>query len=115
MEIKIVTDKITADEIRQMAAESYGEMVKAVADIENGIMAVGGEWHADAEALLLDHGSKQMDLWGFNIYPDRPVGQQIEFVSLINIRPRQNNKKMDIGDPQIREKVSQILNKLVIF
>jgi hypothetical protein len=115
MEIKIVTDKITIDEIRQMATESYGEMVKAVADIEQGIMAVGGEWHADAEALLLDQGSKQMDLWGFNIYPDRPVHQQVEFVSLINIRPRQKNRRMDIEDPAIREKISQIVRKLIIF
>jgi len=115
MEIKIVPDKITIDEIRQMATESYGEMVKAVADIEQGIMAVGGEWHADAETLLLEQGSKQFDLWGFNIYPDRLAGQQIEFVSLINIRPRQNNKKMDIENSEIREKISQIFNKLVVY
>lgn len=115
MEIKIVTDKITADEIREMAAESYGEMIKAVADAERGIMAIGGEWHADAEALLLEQGSKQSDLWGFNIYPNRPAGQQIEFVSLINIRPRQNNKNMEIEDPEIRKKIFQIFNKLVIY
>lgn len=113
MGIKLVSDAITIDEVRMIAKETYGEMVKAVADIERGIMAIGGEWHADSEAMLLEAGSDQQNLWGFNIYPDRLPEQQIEFVSLINIRPRQSNRKMEIDDAKIREKISQIVNKLV--
>lgn len=113
MKIVVVKEKITVDEVKRLASESYGEMVKAVVDIENGILAIGGEWHADAEVILLQQGSKQDDLWGFNIYPGRQHQQWIEFVSLINIRPRQNNRKMEIEDAAIREKISHLVNKLV--
>ena len=114
MEIKIIISNIPLAEVVKMAEDGYGEMVKAVADTELGIMAIGGEWHADAEEVLLGQGSKQSELWGFNIYPARSPEQRIEFVSLINIRPLQNNRKMEIEDPEIREKISQIVNKLII-
>jgi hypothetical protein len=60
-------------------------MVKIVVDLRRRTLAGGGEMHADCEALLLAEGSEQGDLWGANWYP---FEQQIEFESLINIRPR---------------------------
>ena len=32
-----------------MAESKFGDMVKAVVDVENGIMAVDGELHADRD------------------------------------------------------------------
>lgn len=113
MEIKIIKNNITTDELKKVAAESFGEMAKAVVDIERRIMALGGELHADGEALLLEQGSKQEDLWGINIYPDKFPDEWIEFTALINIRPVQDNRSMEIQDSQIRGKIIDIVNNLV--
>lgn len=113
MEITIIKDKISREQIRQLAQERFGNMIKAVVDIEQGIMAAGGEWHADAEAVLLQDGSKQENLWGINIYPDNSDESLIAFVSLINIRPRVGNRSMEIQDPVIREKIQGIVTRLI--
>ena len=112
MEIKIVRDKTSLAELMGLAQADFGEMVKAVVDIEKGIIAVGGEWHSDAERILLESDSEQKDLWGINLFPARERGQLIEFTSLINIRPRVGNRTMIIGIPEIKEKISQVVNKL---
>jgi|SRR3989338_3787241 len=112
MEIKIVRDKTSLAELMGLAQADFGEMVKAVVDIEKGIIAVGGEWHSDAERILLESGSEQKDLWGINLFPARERGQFIEFTSLINIRPRAGNRTMSIEIPEIKEKISQVVNKL---
>ncbi len=95
--------------MKQAAAESYGDMVKAVVDVEQKLIALGGEMHADAEALLLERGSKQTDLWGFNIYPDKLPAERLEFSSLINIRPSAGNRGMEIENEEIRKKFKQLL------
>ena len=79
-------------------------------DIERGILAGGGELHADCEAVLLENGSKQVDIWGADWYP---FTQEVGYESLINIRPRQNNRSMEIQDPMIREQVAQIVQQLL--
>lgn len=114
MEIRIVRDKISNDELKTIAEGSFLDFVKAVVDIQKGLMAVGGELHADAEAVLLQHGSRQQDLWGINIFPDKPREQMIEFTSLINIRPRESNKSMEILSDEIRNKIRGIVQKLVV-
>ena len=113
MKIQIIRNKISKEEIAQLAKESFGEMVKAVVDIKKGILAVGGEMHADAELELLDDGSKQGDLWGINLYPNQEKNQWVEFSSLINIRPSIGNRSMNVEDRSIQEKITNIVNKLV--
>ena len=76
-------------------------MVKYVVDVERGIVAIGGEMHADAEAALLEAGSRQADLWGANYYPGRGRDGCIEYTSLINIRPGAGNRGMELLDPNI--------------
>ena len=95
-----------------MAAESFGDMVKAVVDIEKRVMAIGGEMHADAESLLLANSSQQDDLWGINIYPDLPSDERIEYESLINIRPQQN-KSMIVESEEMRKKIKLIIDTLI--
>lgn len=113
---KIVTDekKVTVDELNKMAQAMFGNLVKAVVDIEKEIMVVDAELHADEEALLLEKGSKQEDLWGINLYPEMENEDFVEFDSMINLRPSQNNRSRDVENVEIREKILKIVDQLVI-
>ena len=115
MDIKIIRKKISLQELKEIAALNYGHMVKGVADLGQQIIALGGELHADAESVLLEAGSSQVDLWGFNIYPDKPRKERIEFTSLINIRPSQGNRSIEIKDEKLREKIRNIVDTLVEY
>lgn len=111
--MKIIWEIMTFDELNKMAEERFGTMVKAVVDIEKEIMAVDAELHADEEAELLENGSKQENLWGINIYPEMPKSEWIEFDSMINLRPSQGNRTRGVDKPEIRQKIVEIVNKLV--
>ena len=113
MDIKIIRQKISSQELKKIAALTYIDMVKGVADLNQKIIALGGELHADAESVLLEAGSSQVDLWGFNIYPDKPQKERIEFTSLINIRPSHGNRSIEIKDEKLREKIRNIVDTLV--
>jgi len=91
----------------------YGNLVKAVVDIEKEIMAVDADLHADEEHLLIENGSDQKDLWGINLYPDLTGGDFIEFDSMINLRPSQNNRTRGVDDPKVRKIIVGIVNKIV--
>ncbi len=69
--MKIINDKISIEELKKLASETFGNLVKAVVDVEKEIMAIGGELHAVEEMLLLNSGSKQKNLWGRNLYPEK--------------------------------------------
>ncbi len=112
--MKIVLQTITLDEIREMAAHLYGDMVKAVVDIEKKILAVDSDLHADLEALLIENGFKQKDLWGINLYPDAPAEEFVEFDSMINVRPSQGNRCRGIEDAGIRQKILDVVSKTVL-
>lgn len=113
MEIKLIKEKISKEEIKKAAQDSFGEMVKAVIDIKKEVMALGGELHADANELLIKQGSSQEDIWGINIYPDKSGEDWIEFNSLINIRPSLGNRSIEIQDSDIKKKIREIINKLI--
>jgi hypothetical protein len=112
--MKIIKDKIKITELKQMSEKMFGNLVKAVLDIEKEIMALDAEMHADEEAELLKKGSKQNNLWGINLYPEN-YGKNdfIEFDSMINIRPKQNNRSRGVDDPNLKNKIIKIVNKLV--
>lgn len=114
MPIKIIEQSITISELTELAKERFGDMVKAVVDITRGIMAVGGDLHADEEALLLEYGSQQQDLWGINFYPDKSGDDFIEFDSMVNIRPSQNNRSRGVEDEKIQEQIKQVVGRLII-
>ena len=105
----IVTDKISRKELSDMCGLYGFDMVKAVADINNGILAVDAELHADLERLLLSEGSIQDDLWGFNIYPGEEGDDMVEFDSLINIRTRQNNRTRYVDDENVRNAIYELV------
>lgn len=106
-------NKISVSALREMAKKMFGNLVKAVVDVEKEIMAVDGELHADEQALLLEEGSKQQNIWGINIYPDKIDGDFIEFDSVINIRPSQQNRSRGIENPETSKIVLEIVNKLI--
>jgi len=104
---------ISMDELRRMAAARFGDMVKAVVDIERGIMLLDAEMHADQEAELLADGSRQQDLWGLNLYPDVAEGDWLEFDSMINLRPSFGNRSRGVDDPATRERITALVGRLV--
>ena len=106
-------DPITLDELRSVAGEQFGDMVKAVVDVRQGIMAIGGELHADEETMLLDAGSGQSDLWGINLYPDASGAERVEFDSMINVRPARGNRSRSVEDDAHRERIREIVGRLV--
>jgi len=111
--MKIIEKNIPLGELDNMAKKTFGNLVKAVADVEKQIMAVDAELHADLEALLLEKGSKQKDLWGINIYPELEGEDFIEFDSMINLRPSQGNRSRGVEDAKIRSNIRTIVNKLI--
>ena len=111
--MKIIRDKITLAELDEMASKSFGPLVKAVVDIGKEIMVVDAELHADEEAVLLDEGSEQHNLWGINLYPQEQGENFIEFDSMINLRPSQGNRSRGVDDPAIRERIIALVDKLV--
>lgn len=113
MEPRIVRSPITRQAWEDLTAPPEADLIKVVVDVERSLAAIGGELHADSEQLLLDDGSKQEHLWGANIYPKRPAEEQLEYESMINIRPRAGNRSMEIQDPTIRAAVRTILCRVV--
>jgi Protein of unknown function (DUF5674) len=111
--IRIVSGPVALDEVRQLAADQFGDFVKAVVDVRQDVMAIGGELHADEEAMLLERGSRQADLWGINIYPDRVAAERVEFDSMINVRPAQGNRSRSVDDPGIQDRILDIVARLV--
>lgn len=113
-DITVVKTSVSLGEIKTLAKQRFGDMVKGVVDIKSGIMALGAELHADEEALLLEQGSKQQDLWGINLYPDEFGSEDwIEFDSMINIRPSQGNRSRSVEDPKIQRAITSVVNDLV--
>lgn len=112
MEIRVVLDAISRDELAEIAKQQFGDMVKAVVDVERSIMAISGELHSDEEAVLLDQGSQQRHLWGINLYPDKPVEEWIEFDSMINVRPSASNRSRYIESQNLRDTITRIVNQL---
>ncbi|MFH1890072.1 MAG: DUF5674 family protein [Candidatus Kuenenbacteria bacterium] len=112
--MQIIKDKISIQELKQMSEKMFGDFVKAVVDIEKEIIAVDAQMHADLEKLMLENKAEQKNLWGINLYPEFFNQENfIEFDSMINLRPWQNNRSRGVDDPEIKEKIIRIVNGLV--
>ena len=110
----LVDEPISIQELRAAGEELFGDMVKAVVDVQKKVMAIGSELHADEEAFLLERNSRQEDLWGINLYTDRVFPQMVEFDSMINIRPRQGNRSRGVEDAALQERIVEIVRELVL-
>ncbi len=113
--MQIVAGRITVAELSAMAEATFGDLVKAVADARRGLLAVDAGMHSDLEALLLDAGSAQADLWGINLYPaEHGTADFLEFDSMINLRPGQGNRTRSVEDPVIRGAIAELVDRLVV-
>jgi hypothetical protein len=110
----ILRSAITRNELEKTADETFGDLVKAVVDVRRGVMAIGGELHSDEEALLLQDGSTQQDLWGITLYPSQQGEAMIEFDSMINVRPSHGNRSRTVENPDIRTTIIGLVRKLIV-
>jgi hypothetical protein len=110
---RIVRTPIPLSEVIAIAQRRFGDMTKAAVDLGRGVMAIGGELHSDEEALLLEDGAAQSDVWGINIYPAEVGEAWIEFDSMINVRPSANNRTRGVDDPATQTRIREVVASLI--
>ncbi|MBL7047239.1 MAG: hypothetical protein ISR95_06390 [Candidatus Marinimicrobia bacterium] len=111
--MRILEETLSIISLGKIAEKGFGELVKAVVDVEKEIIAIDAELHSDLEALCIENGSKQNALWGINYYPEMEGEDFIEFDSMINLRPSQGNMSRDVESNQIRTKIVEITDKWI--
>ena len=111
--MKVIKGTLKLAELKEMATGMFGDMVKVVVDVDRGLIAVDAELHSDLEALLLEDGSKQGNLWGINLYPELQGNEFIEFDSMINMRPSQGNRSRGVENEVISKKIIEIVAKRI--
>lgn len=115
MTIKIVKEKIKKNELLEIVEEIFGIAAKAAVDIEKEILAIGGEFHIEAQDLLVkQEDSDAQDVWGINFYPFNLAENRIEYTALINIKAGLGHRNMRIEKKEIRDKIKIIINKLLL-
>lgn len=110
--MRICLKPVSREELRQMASVTFGDMIKAVVDVDRQLLALDADLHADLEAFLLEDGSAHNSLWGINLYPDE-TDDLVEFDSLINIRPMSGNRSRGVDDPVLQERILEVVEKWV--
>ena len=114
METKIIKNKISREELKKLSHEQYGDILKAVVDVDKKIMGAGGELHVDIQSLLIEkENSRGNNTWGINLYLDKAGDDFIEFDSMVNLKPNLGNKIRGIEDENIKKKIREIVNQLV--
>lgn len=101
----LLSSKATDDQIRQ-ASEDLDGYIKFVVDIEKKVLTIGGTKHVDGEKLLLDSGSSQRNLWGGG-YDTQT--KEIDFDSMINIRPTDNNPNRTVQSRTLQKEIEKIV------
>jgi hypothetical protein len=107
------SNPIGIDELRMLAGQRFGDMVKGVVDLRRGVLLLDADLHADQEAELLAEGSAQADLWGINLYPELPGTDGLEYDSMINLRPSFGNRSRGVDDPSTRAAIAALVDRLV--
>ena len=109
MKVHVIRQRATARELAEML-EAFGSYIKLAVDVERGVLAGGGEYHADCEEVLLEDESLQEHVWGADRYPD---SRTVASGALINIRPAQGNMGMEIQEPRLRARVETVVRALL--
>lgn len=107
--IHIIRSPATSQQMSEML-ETLSDFIKLAVDVQREILAGGGAMHADCESVLLDDGRVQENVWGADW---NPATQEVSYESLINIRPRQDNRSLEVGDPQLRMRIAEIVRGLL--
>ena len=111
--LQVIRVPISRADLAAIASGQFGDMVKAVVDLDRTVMAIGAELHSDEEAALLEDGSSQEALWGINLYPTEQGEGFIEFDSMINVRPSKGNRSRDVESEAVRERIRSVIRRLV--
>ncbi len=109
MNVITIRERVTSQQLSAML-ECYGDFVKLAVDAKRGILAGGGELHADCEEVLLKGGSQQRDIWGADWNPET---EEVTFDALINIRPGQGNFSREVQDDELRTRIAEIVHALL--
>ena len=114
--MQILKNPISKAELIKLSSNFIEESaIKGAVDISKGVIAVDAPMHYDCEQLLIENGSDQMDIWGINLYLDEDsLDDVVEFDSMINIRPVQNNRSRSVEDPATQAKIKEIVAKWLI-
>lgn len=113
-DIKIIKESISMAELKQLAREQFGDVVKAVVDIGQEVMAIGGELHSDMEVLLVENeNSKREETWGINLHLNEAKDGFIEFDSMINLKPTHGNRTRNVENEVIRKKIREITSRII--
>ena len=114
--MRILEKPITRQELINSSTNFIDEnTIKSAVDIKREIMAVDSPMHYDCEQLLLENSSNQADIWGINLYLDEEnIDNMVEFDSMINIRPAQDNHSRSVENPEIQAKIKSVVSKWII-
>lgn len=109
--MQLINKDIGLIELTTMSEKMFGNLVKAVVDIEQNLICIDADFHADQEQFLLDtYGSNQEHLWGINLHPTKwGTPQFIEFDSMINLRPSMGNLSRGVDSPTIRSLITKLI------
>lgn len=108
-----IVDKISVDELKKMAQKMDGHLVKADVDVARKIVIIDMPMHFEGEQELIQNGSKQKDLWGINLFPEKfGTDGFIVYDSMINIKPREN-PSMNVQSKNARTQIHAIISEVV--
>ncbi|KKQ53023.1 hypothetical protein A2865_02715 [Candidatus Woesebacteria bacterium RIFCSPHIGHO2_01_FULL_39_17] len=107
MAIVVVEDKLTKEDFEK-AREDYKIYIKITIDLKKETVVLGGEYHADAEKLLLERGSRQENIWGGGV--NLETGN-FETNAIINLR--RGNNSTEILDPEKRKEFLRIVRRVL--
>ena len=107
--IHLIKEEATAEQMSEML-EQLENYVKLAVDVRRGVLTGGGALHADCEAVLLEDGSAQEDVWGADWIPST---QEVTYESLINLRPGQGNLAMEVQSPELRAQIAEVVVRLL--
>jgi hypothetical protein len=105
---EIFHEPIPKETVKRLAEEEFVDMIKFVVDLDQKIICAGGGLHSDEERLLIQEGSQQSHLWGGNYYLNDTSEDRFEYVSMINVRPADGNKKQEIQSESLRREIRDI-------
>lgn len=115
MSLHLLEKPILMKDVRVLAQEDYGTMIKGTVDIVEKKIALGGDYHMETCELLVENGSSHHNIWGFNIHFDEGPDGLLEFDSLVNIKPAIGNKSRSVENPEIIEQATRIIHSLIEF
>jgi len=100
----LVDKPVSKDQIEDFW-KKYGAYIKLTIDIENKLVVVGPELHADGEKMLLEKGCKQINIWGGGINLRDKI---IDTTAVLNLRSSAGNDSMEILHKERRERFVNI-------